>query len=315
MLERRDVGHRVVVRRRLGVTAAGRPQLTDVLGQLVDLDDTAVTVHTDDGRALVIPAADVLAAKRVPPRPVRYSAMADLERLADLAWPAPVHERLGDWYLRAAQGWTNRANSALPLGGPGRSLPEAALACRSWYDAHGLQPKITVPLPLRRDVATVLTDLGWRAQPPVLVQTAALADVLAAVPAEAAVSLTEEPSPEFVRVVAARKQSIPPAAHHVLTAVPHVRFAEVRVDGTLLAQARGAVVEQTMHIGLVEVDPAARRRGLARRVTRALADWAAGLGAERALLQVEEDNEAAIRLYARLGFATHHRYVTYHWPS
>ena len=123
---------------------------------------------------------------------------------------------------------------------PGRSLPEAALACRAWYDAHGLQPKITVPLPLRRDVADVLTDLGWRAQPLVLVQTAALADVLAAgAPEAAAVSLDREPSPEFIRVVAARKQSIPPAAHHVLTAVPHVRFAEVRVDGALLALARG----------------------------------------------------------------------------
>ena len=315
MLERRDVGHRVVVRRRVGVTAAGRPQLTDVLGELVDLDDAAVTVRTDDGRARDHPAADVVAAKRMPPRPVRYSEMVELERIADVAWPAPEHERLGDWYLRAAQGWTNRANSALPLGEPGRPLAEAALACRAWYDDHGLQPKITVPLPLRRDVATVLTDLGWRAQPPVLVQTAALADVLAAVPAETAVSLTGEPSPEFVRVVAARKQSIPPAAHHVLTAVPDVRFAEVRVDGTLLALARGAVVEQTMHIGLVEVDPAARRRGLARRVTRALAEWAAGLGAERALLQVEEHNEAAVRLYARLGFTTHHRYVTYHWLS
>jgi len=175
-----------------------------------------------------------------------------------------------------------------------------------------------VPLPLRRDVADTLSAEGWHAQPPVLVQTAALADLLAATadsaPADGPpVTLTTEPSEEFVRVVAARKQSLPAAAHHVMTAVPAVRFAEVREEGELAAQARGAVVEQTLHIGLVEVQPPARGRGLGRLVNRALADWAAGLGATRAVLQVEEDNTAAVRLYGGLGFTTHHRYTTYAW--
>jgi ribosomal protein S18 acetylase RimI-like enzyme len=315
VLERRDLGHRVVIRRRVGVTGAGRPLLTDLLGELIDLDETTLRVRADDGREVLIDLADVTAAKPVPPRPVRHSEMAALERIADAAWPAPVHERLGEWYLRAADGWTNRANSALPLGDAGLPLAEAAAACRAWYGARGLTPRITVPLPLRRDVAHALAAADWHAQPPVLVQTAAMVDILAAAgPADdPPVTLLAEPSEAFIRVVAARKQSLPAAAHHVMTAVPAVRFAEVREDGSLLAQARGAVIEETLHLGLVEVDPAARRRGLGRRVSGALAQWAGGLGAVRAVLQVEEDNAAAVRLYAELGFTTHHRYITYAW--
>ena len=230
MLERRDVGHRVVVRRRVGVTAAGRPLLTDLLGELVDLDDDrASPCGPTTAASWSSPAADVVAAKRVPPRPVRYSAMAELERIADAAWPAPVHERLGGWYLRAADGWTNRANSALPARRPRLA---AARGVRS-PAGPGTGPAASRPGSRCR----CRCDATWptRSPPPagtrsrsVLVQTAALADILAAVPAEAAVEPDREPSEEFIRVVAARKQSLPAAAHHVLTAVPAVRFAEVR---------------------------------------------------------------------------------------
>jgi len=287
---------------------------TDLLGELLAIDDRELVVRRDDGSVATVDRTEVVATKRIPPRPVHYSEILALERLADAAWPAPVHERLGEWYLRAAGGWTTRANSALPLGDPGCSLSDAAAACREWYAARGLPPKVTVPLPVRRDVADALTRLGWHTQPTVLVQTARLTEVLARVDeGDATVALTTSPTPEFLSAVSARKSGLPAEAWHVLTSPPAVRFAEVREGGTLLALARGAVVERTLHLGLVEVVPAARRRGLARRVSRTLAGWAAELGATQAVLQVEEENTAAIRLYERLGFRTHHRYVAFVW--
>lgn len=308
VLNREDVGHRVVVRRRVGTLR------TDLLGELIAIDDRELVVRRDNGAMATIDRTEVVAAKRIPPRPVHYSEIVALERLADAAWPAPVHERLGEWYLRAAGGWTTRANSALSLGDPGCPLSDAATACREWYEARGLPPKVIVPLPVRRDVAEAFTRLGWHPLPTVLVQTARLTDVLTRVEDTAGtVVLTTSPSPEFLSVVSARKSGLPAEAWHVLTTPKAVRFAEVREEGALLALARGAVVEETLHLGLVEVVPAGRRRGLAQRVSRALAAWAEELGATRAVLQVEEVNAPAIRLYERLGFQTHHRYIAFAW--
>src|SRR5688500_11368552 len=108
-----DVGHRVVVRRYVGVGASGRALFTDVLGELVAADAEGLAVRTEDGAEHAIAHDEVAAAKRIGPRPARYSEIIALERAADRAWPAPVREPLGEWILRAAQGWTNRANSAL----------------------------------------------------------------------------------------------------------------------------------------------------------------------------------------------------------
>ena len=47
-------------------------------------------------------------------------------------------ERLGDWELRAASGFTRRANSVLPLGDPRLPLDEALDAVRRWYGDRGL---------------------------------------------------------------------------------------------------------------------------------------------------------------------------------
>jgi GNAT superfamily N-acetyltransferase len=304
-----DVGHRVVVRRYVGIGRSGRPLYTDVLGELVAADADGLTVRAEDGTEHRIARADVAAGKRVGPRPARYSEIVALERVADRAWPAPVREPLGDWILRAAQGWTMRANSALPLGDPGRPLDEAIEACVAWYRGLGLTPRITVPLPLRRDVADALTAAGWYAQPVVLVQVAPLR---AGAPAGPAVRLAAEPSADFLAVARARKTALPEAALAVLTGPARVRFAEVRGDdGGLLAMARGAVVDGWVHLGLVEVVPAARRRGYAALVSLALMQWGRDAGATRAVLQAEQKNEAAVALYARLGFTTHHRYVTY----
>lgn len=350
MLGAGDLGHRVVVRYR---TDRGP---TDLLGELTSIDDHELVVRTEAGDERHVPLAAVVAGKRVGPRPARYSEILALERITAAAWPAPETERLGEWLLRAADGWTNRANSALPLGDAGCDLDAAVRACVAFYTARGLPPKITVPLPVRRDVARHLTAAGWIAQPEVLVQTAALDRIIAlaglagrsvgvgpvdqpgepavgtppadadgrtaadtlgpgARRAPARVTLHERPPSDLLAVVAARKEGLPPAAEHVLTAVDPVRFVTVHdADGGLLACARGAVVEGWLHIGLVEVMPHARRRGLGRVVSVALAEWAWAAGATRAVLQVEGHNEPAKRLYESLGWRTHHTYVTYRQP-
>jgi hypothetical protein len=65
-----DVGHRVVVRTFVRVSGEGRPQFSDLLGELLRFDDTGVTIATDTGERTV-PADRIVAGKRIPPKPVR----------------------------------------------------------------------------------------------------------------------------------------------------------------------------------------------------------------------------------------------------
>ena len=62
-----DVGKRVVIRWRPGPPDS--KQMTDVLGILERADGTSFAVRTRDGRLVVIPVAQALAGKVVPPAP------------------------------------------------------------------------------------------------------------------------------------------------------------------------------------------------------------------------------------------------------
>jgi GNAT superfamily N-acetyltransferase len=306
----------VVVRRVVG-TRDGRPLFSDTLGRLTEYTDTHLTVEGERG-AVRVPLAEVHRGKRVPDRrrPSGREVVA-LELAADQAWPAPTTGRLGEWRLRSAEGWTGRANSALPVGDPGLPLDQAIDAVVAWYAERGAPPMINVPLPYATRLDAALAARAWPHRPKTLVQTADVADLAAAAPDGQLppVRLSPVPSPAWLAIAAGRKGGLPAAARHILTAVRRLRFAEVYADtGELLAIARGAVTADWFGVSLVEVVPAARRRGLARHAVRALARWAAEAGATRAYLQVEERNEAAVALYERLGFGTHHHYLTRYAP-
>jgi GNAT superfamily N-acetyltransferase len=304
---------------------------SDVLGELVDLTETDLTVRTVE-RLVRVPRAEITHAKRVPNRR-RPTATEALERVAAAGWPAPEQAHLGEWLLRAADGWTARGNSALPIGDPGRTLSDAVDAVEAWYLAHTLPPKITVSDPVGGRITAELTRRGWKPAAPTLVQTAELSDVVTAVGSDPAVRLDATPPDGWFAAVAGYKGALPDAARHILTGVPVARYAGIyAADGSPIAVGRGVIAgrggtagepatqwsgeaaTQWLGISLVTVDPAHRRRGLGRAIVGALARWAAGAGAARAYLQVEERNAVAVAMYAPLGFTTHHAYVTWTAP-
>jgi GNAT superfamily N-acetyltransferase len=320
VLRRQDVGHRVVVRRIVGVSA-DRPLFSDALGELVDLTETDLTIATAQG-TLRVPLREVHRAKRVPAarRPPARDVIG-LELAANDAWPAPVQARLGGWILRAAENWTGRANSALAVGDPDRTLEQAIDAVVSWYADRGQQALINAPMPLAAPVNSALDDRGWTARPLTLVQTATLSAVLGALPARGdlpPVALADTPAEDWYEMVAEHKGTLPSSATRILTGVPESVFAHVRdADGELLAVARGTVTgpDRWHGISLLQTAPAARRTGLAGHVVRAMAQWATQRGATRAYLQVEERNAPAIALYGKMGFGTHHTYLTREAPT
>ena len=319
MLRRQDVGHRVVVRRIVGVSH-DRALFTDALGELVELTETDLTIATAKGTVRV-PLAEVHRAKRVPParRPPAANVIA-LELAASEAWPAPVQARLGSWILRAAESWTGRANSALAVGDPDRTLEEAIDAVQAWYADRGQQALINAPMPLAAPVNAALDARGWGTRPLTLMQTIRLAE-LTGLPERRdlpPVDLADTPPEDWFAMVAEHKGVLPAAARRLLTAVPGTVFAQVRDgDGELLAVGRGTITgpDRWHGISLLQTVPGARRRGLAQHVLREMSRWAVQGGADRAYLQVEERNTGAVALYGRLGFTTHHTYLTREAPG
>jgi ribosomal protein S18 acetylase RimI-like enzyme len=240
----------------------------------------------------------------------------DLEQRAALSWRAPEEERVGDWLLRAAGGFTGRANSALAVGDPGRTLGQAADAVCHWYQARGLPAMIAIPYPAagpRADpVDRFLAEQGWSVRSgTATVMTAPAGQIARAAGPVPAVPVGIDPEPDEAWLALYHyrgQQGLPPIARQVLTSAPWQAFASIRAGGQTIAIGRVAAAGGWAGLTAIEVAPAHRRRGLGTVVTAALAARAAAHGAGHLYLQVEDDNETARALYQRTGFAAHHGY-------
>ncbi len=246
-------------------------------------------------------------------------AIAELERIAADHWRAGDRAVLGEWLLRAAGGFTGRANSALPLGDPGMPLAEAVDAVGAWYQSRGLPAMIVIPGPLRAAGAAspappwgplddLLAARGWAIRSgPAVVMTAAIAD-LPRPPAGVPVAMAAEPDSDWLALHRYRGQPLPADARRLLLSAPWQAFGTVRRDGQAAAVGRVSVAAGWAAITAVEVAAAHRRGGLGTTVTSALAQEAGRRGADRVFLQVEDGNTAARALYARCGFRDAHGY-------
>jgi N-acetylglutamate synthase len=231
----------------------------------------------------------------------------DLERAAALHWQAPETEPLGEWLLRAAAGFTGRANSALPAGDPGLPLPEAVTAVEDWYRRRDLRPMIVLPQGAGPEpLPAYLAERAWVPRPgPAFVMTA---DVGAISASSVHVDFAPEPDRAFLGLYRYRGQDLPPIARTLMMSAPWQAFGTICRDGRTVACGRISVAGDLGVLTAVEVEKACRRQGLGAAITSALAAVAAGQGARRILLQVETSNAPARALYLRCGFRDSHRY-------
>ncbi|MFF4358393.1 GNAT family N-acetyltransferase [Streptomyces sp. NPDC001604] len=316
-----DVGKRVSVRR---VIEPARPEekFTDTVGVLTSWDDGVLLITRKDGESVRIPESALVAGKVVPTAPARRQGPAasyeELAHVASRAWRPVESERLGEWELRAAAGFTRRANSVLPLGDPGVPLDEALDVVRRWYGeralpayiqtatgAEGTQELLCAELERRGWVREVTAELWIGALAPVADRAEASGVVLSRTADEAWLARYQ-------------RKGVSEVALKVLGSGPSVWFATVpgSSEGAAPAAIGRCVVDgRWASFAAVEVDPEQRRRGLATTVMAALARRALDEGASAAWLQVEADNVGARALYAGMGFAAHHAYHHYREPA
>ncbi|WP_228181578.1 GNAT family N-acetyltransferase [Streptomyces anulatus] len=324
-----DVGKRVSVRRRTDNGGPGA-EFTDVVGVLTSWNNGVLSITRKSGESVHIVETSVAAGKVVPAAPARRrgpaASFGELAAVTARAWQPVESEALGDWRLRAAGGFTRRANSALPLGDPGLPVGEALGRVRDWYEERGLPAYVQTATGAEGTQELLCAELerhGWRREVSAEVRIAALAPVGDLEADVRAVRLTREPDAAWL----ARYQRFSTPGPHVLRVLgsgPSVWFATVLgsteaagdaadagPDAPPAAIGRCVVDGRWAGFMAVEVAPEHRRRGLATTVMAALARRALDEGASAAWLQVEEDNEGARALYDGMGFAAHHRYHHY----
>ncbi|WP_370324544.1 GNAT family N-acetyltransferase [Euzebya sp.] len=234
----------------------------------------------------------------------------DLERIAALGWQAPDTAHLGGWLLRAAGGFTGRANSVLPLGDPGVPLDDALDQVRDWYARRGLSGLVVVPEPSRSDLAAALADRGATdAAAPVAVMVAPVDGVRVEAAGDHDIEVVRHPEAAWLARFADYRgvDRLAPVVGDVLTR-GDVAFGQVKVDGEVVGIGRAAVAEGWVGLTAVSVDGAHRRRGIARAVAGALVRWGAGRGGRDVYVQVTSTNEPALGMWRRLGFVDHHTY-------
>jgi len=307
---------RAVVRRRID------DGVTDALGEIEAIGADTLSVRTRHG-VETIDRALVVAAKEVPPRPVRRGAphlaisMHDLEAIT-VEGLAPLElGELGGWLLRAAGGFTGRANSVLPLGDPGVSLSEAVDYCESWYDQRGLVPQFVLfgPAgfavhddPLGRDLLA-RGYLPFKRSAVLTAPTSALPPELPH-PSGAQVRLERTASPRWWQAWAAQEghDTVPASARAVMTGSRDQLFARLEVDGAVIGLARIVFAKGWAGVFALHVAPEHRRGGVAVQLMGALGDASRSRGIRSVYLQVLKANAPARGLYERLGFRTHHEY-------
>ncbi|MDO3648886.1 N-acetylglutamate synthase, CG3035 family [Nocardia mangyaensis] len=305
------LGRRVVMRYQL---PEGYPQpLTDVIGELVSLSPPSV--RTAEGELVEVAADRVVALKALGPRPIRTKEIRSLETAAAAAWPGSAHLWIDGWLVRAGNGYTGRANSAVPLGESGVPAVlsiETMRRIADWYTERGL------PLLLQLPDRLAPVPPGWNTWSETVVLGLDIANfVLPQGPSMVRVA----PEPDDGWLTAHRYRGEIPVDPGIR--VPDRAVLTSVLDGALgfaslglpepLAIGRGAVTtapDGRRWVGLtcVAVAAAHRRNGLASLVCAELIRWGAEHGATHAYVQVEVGNAAALALYRDLGFLEHHSY-------
>ncbi|MEV4424810.1 GNAT family N-acetyltransferase [Streptomyces sp. NPDC053792] len=316
-----DVGKRVSVRY---VTDSAEPgeKFTDAVGVLTSWDTGVLLITRKSGESVRIAESALAAGKVVPAAPARRrgpsATFPELARATARAWRPVESEALGEWTLRASDGFTRRANSVLPLGDPGLPVAEALTHVRAWYAARGLPPYIQTATGAEGTQELLCADLdrhGWRREVSAEVRIGALAPIGDLDADISAVRLSRTVDEAWLRRYQ-RFEEASPAVRSVLASGPSVWFASVAGTGEVPAAIGRCVVDgRWAGFMAVEVDPEQRRRGLATSVMTALARQALDEGASASWLQVEADNDGARALYDGMGFATHHHYHHYRWAE
>lgn len=219
------------------------------------------------------------------------------------------------WLLRLSPGKAKRGRSVNPHFGSSLPLAGKIDHCERVYAARALPALFRItPFGKPAELDDALRARGYVAFDRTLVQATRI-DAPPPAPADGP-TIASVPVAEFVDAVAAMRSStqVQRDAHFErLSNTPlATHFVVARVDGRTVGCGQVALDGRIAGIYDMVTAPDFRRRGLATAIVGVLSGWASQCGASHAFLQVSDDNEAALAVYAKFGFST---LYTYHYRA
>lgn len=243
-----------------------------------------------------------------------------LEELTLATAPA-THQWLYDgWLVRASGNDVRRANSATAIYPSTLPLEEKIAEVEAWYRQHQqtamfrLNDILTPPA-----LEPLLVQRGYVHEMPTFMMTADIRgfDGQRAVPQ--GLRLIARSSEEGIKDVhrlkgSSDKMALRDADRQALWRGPEQYLALKSVNGLLSC---GMARVHRAHVGIFTMRTAesAQNLGHASLLIEHLFKWGQSLGAHTAFLQVDQANEAALRVYRRFGFAPRYRYWQRIQPS
>lgn len=344
-------GTRVVLRCRLASSQVepGGPTLTDVVGDVAEVTADAVVLGTRNG-AVPVDRSSIVLAKRIPParprraprshpllQPTRSRMTASspsdgphspslgeeavardlLEALMVAGMPPLDSAHVGDWLLRAANGYTGRANSVLAVGDPGVPLDAAVEQVVAWYAERDQPALIQLPHatdadPAASTLGSVLAQQDWHffLRTSVMTRRTPNSESAAngALSAALRVEVSDEPTDDWWRTASPRALAHRDTLGRMLERVRPAAYLTAYLDDRPIGHLRLALADGWSGVFDVHTDPAARGRGVARALMRQAERTASERRIPLQYLQVAADNHAAVGLYRSLGWQTHHEY-------
>ena len=245
--------------------------------------------------------------------------IAQLEAVARSAWPARSERDYDGWLLCLGGGRTRRTNSVQPVTAGRLPLDEKIAHCEAYYRDAGARPVFKLTAAAEpADLEGALAGRGYRLSDPTSVQCVELASldgVLRAAVGQEALRIEPGLTAGWLADCARLSGMDDGGAHALAEVLERISlhaepcaFASQAGAEETIAQGLGVVRGEYLYLAQVVTAADVSQRGHAQGVVLQLCDWARGVGATRALLQVVAANAAAMALYLGLGFEEAYRY-------
>lgn len=235
-----------------------------------------------------------------------------LEEAALNAYPSPHQVLMDGWVLRFLGGPSKRVNSVNVVYPSTRVFAEKIADCETIFESQGLPVIFRLPDPFTpKELNHALENAGFSQFDPtyVLGQKLELKDFRL----NRDITIQELPIREWLQLRADFAQKPLEQVRYLETIlkiiVPEKVLMGCFVDDQPVTCGLAVLEGGLLGYFSIYTHPAARRTGYAGVVMDALTRWGMARGACFGYLQVEGDNEPALKLYEKLGFETCYRYV------